>query len=275
MKFLYCTMLLLLVALTGSGQYFTNSSFEVWGSSTTCEINTPPDGWMNYSNVGVGPDEANFPLCPTTIPSSAASGSIYARCLSGNPNTGEGMYQIVHNFRIGNPYTISYRFCGSNRWGGSGDCVWHLFIDDIDVNQSIVFSSSDTIWHTNAYSFIATQLSHKIGVRAYTPTFNGGGSAAIDLFTLEGSSTTDIESSLNASAFFVGPNPFENNLNIRKISNLEEAEFILFDVTGQMVLKELISNEMTINTSMLSPAVYFYQLRSNSKMIQQGRIIKR
>src|SRR5690349_15178554 len=86
-------------------QSFVNTSLENWASPTVCETNLPPDGWSNYSNVGLGPDEANFSLCSTTIPPAAADGHIYARCLAGNPNTGEGMYQTVSGFAVGEMYT--------------------------------------------------------------------------------------------------------------------------------------------------------------------------
>src|SRR5436853_6607306 len=88
------------------GQSFLNSSLELWGSSTICETNIPPNGWNNYSNVGLGPDEGNLVLCPSTIPPIAADGNIYARCLAGNPITGEGMYQNVPGFMIGTSYLI-------------------------------------------------------------------------------------------------------------------------------------------------------------------------
>ena len=101
------------------GQSFTNASLESWSSPSVCETNTPPDGWSNYSNVGLGPDEGNLGLCPSTIPPAAADGNIFARCLAGNPNTGEGMYQNVSGFSVGALYTLSYNFCGTNRWGGS------------------------------------------------------------------------------------------------------------------------------------------------------------
>src|SRR5689334_13570633 len=193
MKTLFCCSVFITVCLQSWCQSFVNPSVEAWAVPSVCETNTPPDGWTDYSNVGIGPDEGTLTLCPSTIPPNAANGNTYARCLAGNPNTGEGMYQNVSGFTAGNSYMISYQFCGSNLWGGSGDCVWHLFIDDIDVNQSIVFSSGDPVWKTNHYTFTATMPTHKIGLRAYTPTYNGGGSAAIDNFIITDSKPTDVE----------------------------------------------------------------------------------
>lgn len=268
-------ILLSLAFLSGDGQSFINGSLENWASPTVCETNTPPDGWSDYSNVGIGPDEANFTLCPTTIPPNAAQGMVYARCLSGNPMTGEGMYQILSGFIMGTPYIISYQFCGSNRWGGSGDCVWHLFIDDIDVNQSIVFSSSDTVWHTNSYTFLATHPAYKIGVRAYTPTFNGGGSAAIDLFMIEATSLSSLDNYKLAAQISIGPNPFTNTLNLYNTALVQDARFILMDITGQVVLNETITDNMNLNTEQLSPALYYYQIESKGKLIQRGKVVKR
>ena len=255
------------------GQSFVNGSLENWASPTICETNTPPDNWSNYSNVGLGPDEANFPLCPTTIPSSAANGSIYARCLSGNPHTGEGMFQIVSGFIPGFSYAITYFFCGSNRFGGTGDSVWHLFIDDIDVNQSVVFSSLDTVWHANIYQFTATSTSHKIGVRAYTPTYNGGGSAAIDHFLIENSGPNGIATE-SSTPFSIGPNPFSTALTLNDDGRYSSAQFILLDMTGQIILNESLSEKRKINTETLEPNVYYYLIRSDEKVIQRGRLIK-
>ena len=124
------------------------------------------------------------------------------------------MFQNVSGFAIGMNYKITYNFCGSNRFGGNGDCIWHLFIDNVDVNQSAVFSSADTVWQINQYAFNATASTHKIGFRAYTPTFNGGGSAAIDLFNISALEPTGIENNFIESDISVFPNPFENTLTI-------------------------------------------------------------
>ncbi len=256
------------------GQSFINSSLEFWSSPTVCETNTPPDGWSNYSNVGLGPDEANFPLCPTTIPPTAADGNVYARCLAGNPNTGEGMYQNILSLTVGMTYTISYNFCGSNRWGGSGDCVWHLFIDDVDVNQSAIFSSADTVWHTNQYSFIATASIHKIGVRAYTPTYNGGGSAAIDLFNIWQSEPTGIQNNFLASEISVFPNPFVNNLNIKSNNNQTSMTFILTDVLGQQIIRQEFTDFASLNTEILSQGIYFYEIINENIIFKKGKLLK-
>jgi hypothetical protein len=262
-----------IILAQGYGQSFVNSSLEFWSSATVCETNTPPDGWTDYSNVGIGPDEGNLTLCPSTIPPTAANGNIYARCLAGNPNTCEGMYQFINGLTIGTTYTISYEYCGSNRWGGSGDCVWHLFIDDIDVNQSAIFSSADTVWHTNHYTFIASAVSHKIGVRAYTPTYNGGGSAAIDLFGFEQSKPTGVQSDLLAGEISVYPNPFTNSLTIKSNGSLAMT-FTLTDLVGQLVFRKEFVNQTTIDTEALPQGIYLYEIRNENLVIKKSKLIK-
>src|SRR5262245_44903496 len=123
-KFLFLMVAVMAWSICRS-QSFVSASLEAWASVGICETNTSPDGWTNYSNVGLGPDEGTLTLCPSTIPPAAAAGNTYARCLAGNPTTGEGMFQLVSGFIPGSSYFISYQFCGSNLWGGSGDCVWH------------------------------------------------------------------------------------------------------------------------------------------------------
>lgn len=264
----------LLISNLLSGQSFTNFSLELWSSATVCETNTPPDGWTDYSNVGIGPDEGNLSLCPSTIPPTASNGNIYARCLAGNPNTGEGMFQYLTGLTIGLSYTISYDYCGSNRWGGSGDCVWHLFLDDVDVNQSAIFSSADTVWHTNNYSFVATSTTHKVGVRAYTPTYNGGGSAAIDRFIIEHSKSTDITDELLAAEVSVYPNPFNDNLTINTPNNQSSKTFTITDILGKVLFHHEFVDLTTVTTDLLPSGIYLYEVRNDNVIFKQGKLVK-
>jgi hypothetical protein len=253
------------------GQSFINWSLELWSSSTVCETNLPPDGWSNYSNVGLGPDEGNLPLCPSTIPPIAAEGDIYARCLAGNPNTGEGMYQNVSGFMPGGMYSIIYSFSGSNRWGGNGDCVWHLFIDDIDVNQSVVFSSSDSVWQTNFYMFAATTSMHKIGVRAYTPTYNGGGSAGIDRFIVMPAKPTGIEDDAAANSISIYPNPSSGSF---KITGMQYAnsKLEIFNTVGAKIYSGILSEE---NIELNAPAgIYFVRVSDEEKVFTHKLVIE-
>ena len=257
-------------------QSFVNPSVEAWALPGICETNTPPDGWTDYSNVGIGPDEGNLTICPSTIPPNAANGNTYARCLAGNPNTGEGMYQNVSGFTPGASYMVSYRFCGSNLWGGSGDCVWHLFIDDVDVNQSAVFSSGSPVWQTNNYTFTATMITHKIGVRAYTPSFNGGGSAAIDDFTISESEPTGILNDVAADVF-VFPNPAQKEIVVKSSEFKDRIEIEIYNLVGEKIfIQPKTSNfkSQTVDISQLPSGIYFAEIFFNNGSTKRVKFIR-
>lgn len=162
-----------------AAQAFQNGSFENWGNQGTCLVNTVPDSWLGYSNDGIDFDECDFAFCGSTIPAQAAEGTIYARAYADSPNAGEGIAQQVTGFIPGNEYQISFAFAGSNLLPGFNDSQWHLFLDDIDVDQTPSFSSTEAQWNTHTFSFVATSASHLIGFRALTANL-AGGSAAID-----------------------------------------------------------------------------------------------
>ena len=64
----------LFFAYTLRAQVIVNPSLELWGDSSLCEVNVAPDGWSDFSNGGVGPDECNDLLCHSTVPGHAAAG---------------------------------------------------------------------------------------------------------------------------------------------------------------------------------------------------------
>ena len=249
MKTTIYLLLFITIAANVKSQNFLNPSLETWAIATTCSINTPPDSWLDYSNGGIGADEGNMTICSCTIPGVASNGNTFARMMAGTPVQGEGMYQLVPGFTIGASYTITYDYCGTNLWPGSDNCIWHLFIDDVDVNQSPTFSSSYGTWQTNTFTFTATLATHKIGVRAYTPAFGGaGGSAAIDNFTLTYTEIHNgIDNYLNDKSVRIYPNPFRNETTISfpkdeaytiKIIDLLGKEIKTINCTGKQYIIE-------------------------------------
>lgn len=169
-----------------SAQSFQNASLESWGGSGICLVNIAPDSWLSYNNEGADFDECDFAFCGTAIPAQAAEGTIYGRAFSGPVPTGEGIAQVVTGFVPGNEYQVSFEFAGSDLYPGSSANQWHIFLDDVDVNQTIAFTSTEMQWSTHAFSFIATGTSHLFGFRACTAAGSGGsGSAAIDNFQIQ------------------------------------------------------------------------------------------
>ncbi|MFM9052673.1 MAG: T9SS type A sorting domain-containing protein [Bacteroidota bacterium] len=222
-------------------QTIINPSLEQWATPTVCETNLAPDFWTNFSNGGLGPDEGNYPLCPSTIPGNASSGQVYARFMAGNPRSGEGMAQSVSGFSAGKPYSLTFDYAGSNLWGGSDSMRVHVFLDGVDIDSTSKFSSLDTVWRHHVATFIPTASTHTIGVRIYTHRFpSAGGSGALDNFglqefmatgvdALQESTAWEIKPSGNAGAFFLA-GPIGQSANC-----------LIFDASGRVVYSALLS----------------------------------
>jgi gliding motility-associated-like protein len=184
-KFIFMVVSILLFSpFDFVAQAFQNGSLEIWGNSDGCLVNSVPDGWVGYSNDGINFDECDFAVCGSTIPAQAADGTVYGRAYSGSTTSGEGIVQEVTGFLPGNEYQISFEFAGSNLLPGFNASQWHIFLDDVDVDQTTVFSSTEDQWNTHTFSFFATSASHLLGFRAFNANV-AGGSAAIDNFQIQ------------------------------------------------------------------------------------------
>lgn len=261
----------MLTCRISNAQYFINPSVENWGNPNFCAINIAPDNWVSYSNgCQSGPDEVNFLICPTTIPTHAADGNVYARMCANDSISGEGMYQIVSGFVIGNSYGINFYYAGSNLIAGPNDIQWNLFLNDTDVNQTPVFHSTDTMWLSHTYVFIATNMSLKIGFRVYT-TGGNFGSGAIDNLSI--SSANEVVNAEAQIKFLIYPNPFLDKINIDNFSN-QPLEIILSDITSRKILQKKFTNSISLNTEQLAKGIYLYEVRSKSGVIKKGKVVK-
>jgi hypothetical protein len=272
-----CSLLLFVIGIANElkAQSFINGSFETWGIANSCEINITPDGWSNYSNGCIAFDEANFPICPTTIPSSASQGSIYARACAGPDwQGGEGVFQTISGLAIGQSYTVSFDYAGSNLYAGSDSVRWKLFIDDVNVNQTPFFSSSKYTWSTHTYSFTATQQIHKIGFRAYFiyPSVSGDGSAGIDNVTLSGSETGITNNSLS-SGIKVYPKLMDNTVFI-STEGTEMVELVLYDINSNELLKNTFFGSTSLNVECLPKGIYVCLIKHNNYVVLRETLIK-
>ena len=265
-------LILFVLGIKLNAQSFLNPSVEDWGNNTQCYVNTPPTNWIEYSNGGIGVDEANFTYCPTTIPNHAANGHVYARSYASSDTSGEGMYQNVSGFLVGTTYAITFEYAGSNLYGATDNCKWHLFINDVDVYQTPVFSSSDSIWTPGYYQFTAADTMYKIGVRAYSMVTNG--SAAIDNFGIH-EVVTGIENIKAENKIIVYPNPATSALTISQTVISAKAEsLIITDITGREIYHQPISNTLNIiDVSYWSNGVYIYQLQGEKETVR-GKFVK-
>jgi type IX secretion system substrate protein len=267
----YTIVIFIIICNICNAQNFLNASVENWGNPNSCEINTPPDNWTDYSNgSGLGSDEANFSLCPTTIPPNASDGNVYARMYAGVGLTGEGMFQNVSGFVINNLYQITFDYAGSNLYSGTGDLQWHIFIDDADSNQTPVFGSAVTTWNTHTYYFTATAVTHKIGFRAYSTT-TATGSGAIDKISLSQALAIDhTDSDRNISIY---PNPVTDHLNIAVINN-DFSEITLYDIASRKLLQQQFTNTVTLNTAQLAKGMYLYEVKNKKGVVKKGKVVK-
>ena len=262
-------IILLLICRICSGQIFSNPSLESWDFPGTCSVNIPPDSWSGYTTAGTDPDEGNMTICPSTIPTIASNGNVYARCYA-NSVGGEGMFQIVSGFVAGNVYQISFDYSGSNLYGGAASIQWHLFIDDIETDQTPVFQSSDSVWTSYSSYFTATMVAHKIGVRLIAIS-GGTGSGGIDNLSL--TNATGIGEHNTDSGFLVFPNPFHDNLSI-EINNNEDHEIIFYDITSRILLQQKFTNFVLLNTEQFGKGIYIYEVWSNKNVCKKGKIVK-
>lgn len=264
--------LIVLFCNTVKAQNLLNGSFESWGVANTCEINVTPDNWINYSVAGVAFEEGNLNLCPTTIPPNASDGNIYARAMAGPDwQGGEGIYQNVTYINVGQVYTISFDYAGSNLYGGSDTVRWKVYINDTLVAQTPYFSSLQNIWSNFSYSFIATQSVNKIGFRAYK--LNGPGSAGIDNVKLENHIATNVNNTQIENEFKIYPVPFDNILTVEHSSN-EELDVVLLDLNLVEKVKQQFKNKVSMATGSLSNGLYICLVKKKGVVIYKKTLLK-
>ena len=273
-------LVILFIALINNvkAQNFINGSFETWGAANNCEINVSPDGWINYSTGCSELDEANFPLCPSTIPASASNGNIYARACAGPDwQGGEGVYQNISGLSVGQVYTFTFDYAGSNLYGGTDSVRWKVFIDDVQIDQTPFFSSAKNTWSTHLVSFVATQTTQKIGVRAYfiNPSITGSGSAGLDNLILTGSGEeTGLNASIENNNIEVYPTVMDHSLWI-KTKNQEDLEVLVYDINANMKVGEKCKGDITLNVEGLLPGTYFCLVKQNGMLVFRQILIKK
>lgn len=80
---------------------------------------------------------------------------------------------------------------------------------------------------------------------------------------------------LDNASVLVYPNPATENINVQLSSQLSNATFEVIDALGKMVMIEKMENvSNTINISTLNSGVYFYQIKSGSRIIATQKFIK-
>ena len=71
----------------------------------------------------------------------------------------------------------------------------------------------------------------------------------------------------------VYPNPITTQLNIT-LANNQSSIIILYDITSRKLLQQSFVNSVSINTTQLESGIYFYEVRSDNKMVRNGKVVK-
>lgn len=273
---LFFGFVLFFTSKTIQAQSFLNGSFEIWGSANSCEINSAPDNWVNYSVACQAFDEANFNLCPSTIPPSASDGNIYARACAGPDwQGGEGVYQILSNFNIGQAYSISFDYAGSNLYGGTDSVRWKIFINDTLVAQTPFCSSLQNTWSNYSVSFLPTQSVNKIGFRAYfiNPSLTGTGSAGIDNIKLQQEVVTNVNAIIGKQNISIYPIPTESILNIQSNSN-DEMEVLMMDLNFNELSRNRFKDHVSLSIDNFKSGMYICLIKKQGMIIYKKAIVK-
>ncbi len=79
---------------------------------------------------------------------------------------------------------------------------------------------------------------------------------------------------IKISDFVVYPNPADKILNIKKAVQVKNANFLLYNSNGKMVLRKNITQNITnLNISNLNTGVYIYNFLQKGKITDKGKII--
>jgi hypothetical protein len=75
---------------------------------------------------------------------------------------------------------------------------------------------------------------------------------------------TGLEELIANGVLSIYPNPFSNSITIRNTSDVQFNEAVLYNMQGEVILKENLNNELTsINTSHLAQGIYYLCLNGN------------
>ncbi len=284
-----CILILQIPLFTSSGncQSIMNGDFEI-NSATTCQFNlydTFYNGFMSNSwgfggNTYSGLDIQTIG-CGYAIPPS----NLWFVSLSKNGVGGTGTFAISDaiSLKIDTPliaglmYQLSYYEFASDTFGNPiTELEIGLSMDSLNFGQ-LIYASIPPLnsWIQRTFTFIAPIDGKYITVRndlnGNDSVFTALGWNSIDRFEIT-LNTGIIENNQNNTCNLF-PNPFNDVLNIRCKKNAA-SEIILYDVSSKILIHQVFTNEITINTTLLSAGIYFYEIRSNDGSIKKGKAIK-
>ncbi|WP_432671261.1 ice-binding family protein [Flavobacterium sp. SM2513] len=80
---------------------------------------------------------------------------------------------------------------------------------------------------------------------------------------------------INTKSIMVYPNPFKNSLTIQAKEDNSKSDFILYDVTGKLVMQRNITQMTTVIDVNVVPGMYLYRFINDAGVTQTGKLIAR
>jgi hypothetical protein len=148
------------------------------------------------------------------------------------------------------------------------------------IDSALVYGIYHKVYHSqNAFSSEAYIVGVGVSSSSTPAGYNNLACFTINNINQPGSSTppfcklTSINQfKNNQSNIFIYPNPAQNNFTIETTST-DKQTLQVFDVTGKLVLSQLINGTTTINTSHLSEGIYNLSIISNRAVLNKRLVI--
>ncbi len=155
---------------------------------------------------------------------------------------------------------------------GSFGSPYHVYLIKTDVNGNSGCNETNAITYVSVPATIVTTpatLTASPNTVVTTPATNivvGGADSTL-------CTTVGINELSETNTFLVFPNPFSNELIVTSGDGMY-AEFILYDMSLRKLLQQKVTSGVSINTEILAKGIYLYELRNESGLRKQGKVVK-
>jgi plastocyanin len=152
-----------------------------------------------------------------------------------------------------------------------GDTIRWVLVSGTHTTASTTIPAGATPWASNnlttsGFIYVVTVA----GTYNYTcHPQNGGHMNASIVVTC---STTEIPSLPEKNTFSVSPNPSNGNFTI-DIKENTNCLFEIYNVVGRKVFQSTIANSISQNELIVPNGIYYYNLKSESKLIGKGTLV--
>jgi len=167
---------------------------------------------------------------------------------------------------VGQPYQFCMQYASQKFTGTTGYVAYKLYLNN-NLVYTAPIDSSYFSWENACYSFIATDsiLNLKIGT-----VLSGFGYLAIDGGCLNGivSGVNAIEANQYCNVNF---NAGNKKIMIQCYKN-EDYRFTLYNLQGRIIQEFFIIENSEIALDSLQQGIYFYEITSGKKFVENGKI---